>query len=154
MSLISNHRRRKLRDALTEETVGGKEYERRLRRQFEKINPTPSWADKARRKLSRKAEKTHDSEEYDSASDSNIHERILSATDAVLDSKGKNKRLESGTLAIERLRDANQAAAADGSVKSVHFHPSPTVPVLLAASSDRMARMFNVIDSQVLFELV
>lgn len=47
-------------------------------------------------------------------------------------------------LDILGLRDANQAARADGEVKAVRFHPSPTVPVLLTAGSDRRTRLFHV----------
>ena len=43
----------KLREASSDadDAVGGREYERRLRGQYEKINPTPRWASAACRKL-------------------------------------------------------------------------------------------------------
>jgi U3 small nucleolar RNA-associated protein 18 len=56
VSLASSARLRKLRDAPDEDAVDGREYERRLRRQFVKMNPTPEWATAARRKKRRRAE--------------------------------------------------------------------------------------------------
>lgn len=144
VSLTSHPRLRKLRDAPTEDAVGGREYERRLRRQFEKINPTPTWANNARRKLHPKTKRPHLNDDSDTGDESDAFENILSSTNGIISGKGKSKSFESGILAIERLRDANQAAVAEGSIKTVQFHPSPRVPVLLAASSDRRARLFNV----------
>jgi len=50
VSLASDKRLRKLRDTAAEDEIGGRDYERRLRRQFEKLNPTPQWASDARKK--------------------------------------------------------------------------------------------------------
>ncbi|KAI9843817.1 MAG: hypothetical protein M1837_006077 [Sclerophora amabilis] len=44
VSLASNPRLRKLRISETEDIVNGKEYSKRLRRQFERLNPVPDWA--------------------------------------------------------------------------------------------------------------
>lgn len=61
VSLTSSPRLRKLRTAESEDLVNGKEYSRRLRRQFERLHPVPGWAypsvarevvSKKRRKLS------------------------------------------------------------------------------------------------------
>ena len=61
ISLASNPRLRKLRTAESEDWVNGKEYSKRLRRQFERLYPVPDWANlstakkvssKDRRKLS------------------------------------------------------------------------------------------------------
>ena len=51
-----------------------------------------------------------------------------------------------GTLAIERVRDANQSVQGSGSgeVRVLAFHPKPSVPVLCVATSDRRVRLFNV----------
>jgi hypothetical protein len=43
----SSSRLRKLREDESETSISGQEYESRLRKQFEKINPIPSWAAKA-----------------------------------------------------------------------------------------------------------
>lgn len=46
VSLASDHRLRKLRRTEDEDVITGKEYARRLRQQFEKLNPAPEWAKK------------------------------------------------------------------------------------------------------------
>ena len=150
VSLASHKRLRKLRDASSDDTVGGREYERRLRRQYQRINPTPDWASNARRKLHPSKSKQHrssfsspldsdnDDQEQDTISD------LLSSTGGILRTVKRSSNLAQGTLRIERLRDANQSAKSEGHVKSVQFHPSPQVPVLLTASSDRRLSLFNV----------
>ncbi|KAG6334326.1 hypothetical protein ID866_4761 [Astraeus odoratus] len=144
VSLTAHNRLRKLRDAPSEDTVSGKEYERRLRRQFQRINPTPDWATNARKKL-------HSSKRRrSSASASDIEESVQHILPDLLTSTGgisagkKSRVLTQGVISVERLRDANLSAPAEGEVKSVQFHPSPLVPVLLAASADRRLRLFHV----------
>lgn len=44
VSLASNPRLRKLRDVESDDLVTGKEYIRRLRRQYLRLHPTPAWA--------------------------------------------------------------------------------------------------------------
>ena len=44
VSLTSSPRLRKLRTAESEDLVNGKEYSKRLRRQFERLHPVPGWA--------------------------------------------------------------------------------------------------------------
>ena len=65
VSLMSSPRLRKLRTAESEDLVNGKEYSKRLRRQFERLHPVPGWANpsaarevvsKKRRKLSTASE--------------------------------------------------------------------------------------------------
>lgn len=128
VSLASNQLR-KLRDAPSETSLQGREYERRLRRQFERINPAPTWAKKRRR-----------TEDEDGVNE------LLTSTDGILAATKKTATLQSGTLAIERLRDANQAAQKSGCgvVQSLVFHPSYRVPVLAVGTSDRRIRLYNV----------
>ena len=52
ISLASNKRLRKLRDTASEDSVGGRDYKRRLRRQSEKLNPAPEWASSAKKQTS------------------------------------------------------------------------------------------------------
>lgn len=47
VSLASNPRLRKLRIAELEDLISGKEYTKRLRRQFERLYPVPDWASSA-----------------------------------------------------------------------------------------------------------
>ncbi|KAF9814812.1 hypothetical protein IEO21_04920 [Rhodonia placenta] len=144
VSLAQDKRRRKLRDAASEDVVGGREYERRLRRQFEKINPTPDWAANARKGSGAKqAKRRRPASSSASSSDEEALPDLLTDTQGTLQ-RGKSKILDKGTLSIERLRDANLSAKAEGEIKVVQFHPSPQVPVLLTASSDRRLRLFNI----------
>lgn len=145
VSLAANTRLRKLRDAPSDDVVGGREYERRLRRQFERINPTPDWASKARTKLlSSKQKRRRASVSSDEEGQENIDDLddVLADAGGVLGSRPKT--LAPGSLSIERLRDANLAAPSEGAVKAVQFHPSAQIPVLLTASEDRRLRFFNV----------
>ena len=58
ISLASNPRLRKLRVAESEDLIDGKEYVKRLRRQFERLNPPPEWVKPtAVRKLSHRRER-------------------------------------------------------------------------------------------------
>ncbi|KAJ7183100.1 WD40 repeat-like protein [Mycena filopes] len=122
----------KLRDQPSETTLTGRQYESRLRRQYERINPQPAWAKAAKDRL----RETNDAE----------IDELLTSTSGLLASRSKKVSLPSGNLSIERLRDANQAAAASGSgeIKSLAFHPSAKVPVLCVGSADRRVRLFNV----------
>ncbi|KAI0005346.1 WD40 repeat-like protein [Russula compacta] len=141
VSLASSSRLRKLRDAAEEDAVDGHEYERRLRRQFVKMNPTPEWAAATRRRKRRRAESNADAD-GDDASTPDL-DMLVTSSGGILGRKPR-ARLGPGVLAIERLRDANQAARAEGEVTALQFHPSPQVSLLLAASSDRRIRLFNV----------
>jgi U3 small nucleolar RNA-associated protein 18 len=49
VSIASDTRLRKLRDFEGEDAISGKEYMRRLKRQFELLNPPPEWARQARK---------------------------------------------------------------------------------------------------------
>ncbi|KAL1952375.1 hypothetical protein VTO73DRAFT_1524 [Trametes versicolor] len=148
VSLATDKRRRKLRDAVAEDTVGGRDYERRLRRQYEKINPTPEWATKARKRVQdmtgkRRRSSTDSEPDAEEAEDSSALDSLLSGTGSVLAGR-RAKILAHGSLSIERLRDANLSAKADGEIKVVQFHPSPQVPVLFTTSADRRLRLFTV----------
>lgn len=149
VSLASQKRLRKLRDTPNEDAVGGAQYEARLRREFERINPAPEWAAKAKtRQRERKrrrasgsdGEPGHDSEADDEGAGM---KDLLSRTNGIVSGESKTA-LEKGIISVVRLRDANQSAKAEGQIKALSFHPSPRVPVLMTASSDRRVRLFNV----------
>lgn len=58
VSLSSNPRMRKLRTAEFEDLINGKEYSKRLRRQFERLYPVPGWANpSAARKVASKQQR-------------------------------------------------------------------------------------------------
>lgn len=145
VSLANNKRLRKMRDAPAEDVIGGREYERRLRRQFQRINPTPEWAQTARSKLrptkKRRASTSSVEADHDETMDEDLPE-ALAATSGILGRRPQ--ALQQGTLAIERLRDANISAPAEGGIKAIQFHPATETPLLLTASDDRRLRFFNV----------
>ncbi|KAK7056381.1 U3 snoRNP protein [Paramarasmius palmivorus] len=149
---LSHKRLRKLRDAPHEEELQGREYESRLRRQFERINPVPEWASQARNKIKSKEKKKtawaddeNDEAEADAEDETDV-QHLLSSSSGVLRFKKSKRVLQAGTIDIARLRDANQDAqqAACGDIKSLAFHPSPMVPVLAVGSKDRRVRLYNV----------
>ena len=134
---------RKLRQAVDEDEITGREYETRLREQFERINPEPGWARKSRKKGKAKTD-------GDAHEDVDAVEDLLSSTTGILaENKTVGRRhvvIPQGTLSIERVRDANQSVQGSGSgeVKVLAFHPKPSVPVLCVATADRRIRLFNV----------
>ena len=152
ISLVnSNPRVRKLRDAPDEDVISGKEYESRLRRQFERINPQPLWATKARKAVRqrRKQDASSGEESQEGGEEEEVHD-LVSTTAGIL-TKGKKRTgarvvLPPEQLSVERLRDANQSVQQTNceKVKVVAFHPSEQVPVLCVATTDRRIRLFNV----------
>ncbi|EUC65588.1 U3 small nucleolar RNA-associated protein, putative [Rhizoctonia solani AG-3 Rhs1AP] len=137
ISIASDRRLRKLRDSAVEDTISGREYETRLRRQFEKVNPVPEWATtrSKTRRLSQTSASGSDSDE----------ERVGEPTTGPMDiADAPIDALPPTELAITRLRDANQAARTDGPVTGIQFHPSSRVPVLMVAGADKRVRLFNV----------
>ncbi|CAE6532102.1 unnamed protein product [Rhizoctonia solani] len=137
ISIASDRRLRKLRNSAAEDTISGREYETRLRRQFEKANPVPEWAatrSKRTRRLSQTSASGSDSDEEQVEPTTGPMEVVDAPIDA----------LPPTELAITRLRDANQAARTDGPVTAVQFHPSSRVPVLMVAGADKRVRLFNV----------
>lgn len=145
VSLASSARLRKLRDAPDEDAVKGPEYERRLRRQFVKMNPAPEWATAARRKRRRTEGEGDANTDVDPNPDAPTPDlnSLVTSSSGILGRK-RRAHLDPGVLSIERLRDANQAARAEGEVTATQFHPSPQLSMLLVASTDRRIRLFNV----------
>ncbi|KAF9481248.1 WD40 repeat-like protein [Pholiota conissans] len=145
VSLLSGPTRlRKLRQAVDEDEITGREYETRLREQFERINPEPAWARKSRKK------NKGDSDDEGVEGDGEGIRKLLASTSGILaEAKKKGRKnivIPQGTLAIERVRDANQSVQKSGSgeVKVLAFHPKPSVPVLAVATADRRVRLFNI----------
>lgn len=148
VSLKDDKRLRKLRDLPEDDQIGGLQYEVKLREQFEKINPAPAWASAARDKLRNpnpKQKRRRSSLSSQSSSDEeNYVEELLHATGSIIDTDQRPSLLPPTKLDILGLRDANQSGRSESEVSSVRFHPSPTVPVLLTAGTDRRLRLFNI----------
>jgi U3 small nucleolar RNA-associated protein 18 len=146
VSLITS-RLRKLRNAPSETVLTGREYESRLRRQFERINPVPEWAAKARKDAKEKIPENEEEEEEGDAENPSIA-HLLTNTSGIVSSKKAAWRgpLKTGTIQIERLRDVNHSkqASNSGQVKAIAFHPSTGVPVLAVGTNDRRVRLYNV----------
>ncbi|KAK9465916.1 WD40-repeat-containing domain protein [Lipomyces arxii] len=152
ISLASTDKIRKLRTEEGEDTISGKEYNARLRSQFQRIYAVPEWAATQKRKKASTSgqsgsETGSSSDEYEAEDD---EERALSAdplkvllasTDKYT-SKSKSKLLPSSVLDIARLRDANQQAPSQSAVQTLSFHPR--LPLLLSAGYDRTLRIYNV----------
>ncbi|KAL1866954.1 U3 snoRNP protein [Paecilomyces lecythidis] len=147
ISLASESRLRKLRNTEAEDLVSGKEYIRRLRRQFERLHPTPEWAVPER---STKRRKTINGDEEDSDASSGVDDMdtsdeeaemtmqplaklLQNAGDLVMDEgnakTGGKRKLRQEVIDIQRLKDVG--ASQPSSIDSLSFHPH--YPLLLSS---------------------
>ncbi|KAJ3271884.1 U3 snoRNP protein, partial [Borealophlyctis nickersoniae] len=124
VNIVDTKRLRKLRTDYSEEIISGKDYEARLRAQFEKIHPKPEWAT-----IPAEGEDTDDLLS------------VLRKTHGIV-SRKKTRVLNSDRLEIVRLKDANQMAYSQAVVQSVTFHP--TAPVVMTAGYDKTLRLFQI----------
>jgi U3 small nucleolar RNA-associated protein 18 len=136
VSLASVPRLRKLRETEADDVVNGREYVRRLRKQYTRLYPTPEWAlhaaGKAKRKRTRVVTDGESGEE--SASDMDVDDDDLSTQplakllkDADIMSRNargsvKRRKLQSGTVDIQRLDDVCKKGPS--AITSLSFHPS------------------------------
>ncbi|KAG8907775.1 hypothetical protein FRB99_002274 [Tulasnella sp. 403] len=146
VSLASDKRLRKLRDAPDDDEIDGREYERKLRQQYEKLNPAPAWASAAREKLHghKRRRSSASSASPNSRSPTPEVENLLHSTSGLINTSQRPKHLPPNKIDITRLRNANESGKSERAVHSVRFHPSPTVPVLLTAGLDERLRLFNI----------
>ncbi|KZO99627.1 WD40 repeat-like protein [Calocera viscosa TUFC12733] len=129
VSLSTSNRLRKLRNTAEEDSVSGKEYELRLRRQFEKLQPAPDWAKPTKRPRAASEEGEERLED------------LLRGTGSIIRSASRTS-LPQGELLVTRLADANLASPSSGGVTSTAFHP--TLPVLLTTGADRRLKLFSI----------
>lgn len=123
VSLASVPQLRKLRETADDDMVNGKEYARRLRKQYERLCPMPDWAVHATGKANKKRRRTMDDDESgdESASDMDVDDDDLSTQplakllkDADILSRTsrssvKRRKLQAGTIDIQRLKDVAKA---------------------------------------------
>lgn len=123
VSLASVPQLRKLRETAEDDIVNGKEYARRLKKQYERLYPTPEWAINATGKVNKKRRRTMEDNESgdESASDMDVDEensstqplaRLLKDADILSRaSRGtaKRRKLQAGTVDIQRLKDVAKA---------------------------------------------
>ncbi|KAA8909462.1 WD40-repeat-containing domain protein [Sphaerosporella brunnea] len=155
ISLAAHSRMRKLRDVEADDFVTGKEYSRRLRRQFERIYPMPNWArppksSAKRRRLSddegseeSDAEMDVDDESMQTLSAPPLAALLASSTDLTL-SKASRKAiaLRPEVIDIARLTDANVSALSKSAIQCLFFHP--THPLLLTSGLDSTLRLYHI----------
>ncbi|KAJ3017141.1 U3 snoRNP protein [Thoreauomyces humboldtii] len=129
VNIVDTKRLRKLRTDYSETTLSGKEYEARLRKQFQRIHPTPHWAEIVVR-----------DQKNGNSSDDLL--RVLRTSMGIVDKNRSSRVLNPDSLEVVRLKDANQTAYSQSVIKSVQFHPK--APVLLTAGFDKTLRLFQV----------
>ncbi|KAI9880034.1 MAG: hypothetical protein M1830_005953 [Pleopsidium flavum] len=148
VSLASNPRLRKLRLGEAEDVINGKEYCKRLRRQFERLYPVPEWANPSSSKRSSKREKRRrrssgslsSAAEGSSADEMDVDDEELAAQplakllqnadDLTRKANGGTRRkLRPEVLNIQRTKDVGSTQPS--AITSLSFHP--TYPLLLSS---------------------
>lgn len=140
ISLAGNPRLRKLRVNEAEDVVSGKEYTRRLRRQFETLNPVPEWAQSSR-PTKRRRRSSAGSDSSMSSNDMDVDDADLSTLPLarLLQSAGSLTRTPISTAKRPKLRpevlDIQQTKSIPltqpSAISSLSFHPE--YPVLLSS---------------------
>jgi U3 small nucleolar RNA-associated protein 18 len=141
ISLAANSRLRKLRVNESEDIVTGREYTRRLRRQFERLNPVPEWATSSSRPAKRRRRSSAGSEDSMSSNDMDVDESDLStlplarilqnagSLNRIPISSGKKSKLRPEVIDIQQTRPI--PFTQPSSISSISFHPE--YPVLLSS---------------------
>lgn len=124
ISLAGHNRLRKLRDTEVEDVVSGKEYIKRLRRQYLRLHPTPGWANPAASSKRRKHANSSDNESDEIASSDEdgmdtddevdlstqpLARLLQGAGDLIRGSEdiksGERRKLRQEVIDIQRLKD-------------------------------------------------
>ncbi|KAF9107551.1 U3 small nucleolar RNA-associated protein 18 [Mortierella sp. AM989] len=146
ISLKSVNRLKKLRKEEDEDVVNGVDYEQRLRRQFEKVYPVPSWAApdrKRRRRTATGGGGGNDSDsEYSDEEAEQEDNSLLTSSKGFLEKPGRLRTLPSESISVTRVKNANQNGYSKSVVQSVEFHPNSQM--LLTAGFDRTLRLFQI----------
>ncbi|OQE20571.1 hypothetical protein PENSTE_c013G08474 [Penicillium steckii] len=141
VSLAGQAKLRKLRTTEDEDVINGREYVRRLRRQFQQLHPVPDWANPELAAKRRKVDSDSDADSADEM-DSDDEEQLSmqplakllqNATDLtrIEDNarSGGKRKLRQEVIDITRLKDVGKAQPS--SVDSLSFHPH--YPLLLSS---------------------
>lgn len=157
VSLSGVKQLRKLRETEQDDLVNGTEYTRRLRQQYLRLNPLPSWAkvstadrkSKRRRRSSAASSASETSAESDASSGEEDDldpsalplEKFLRDA-SLLNGEGRNKRrkLRPEVISIQRTRDIPDTHK--GPVESLCFHPQH--PVLLSSSTSSILYLHHI----------
>ncbi|KAL5121008.1 U3 snoRNP protein [Pleosporales sp. CAS-2024a] len=157
VSLASVPQLRKLRESVDDDVVNGKEYSQRLRKQYERLYPAPDWALHATGKIAKKRPRAVDDADEESGdgstSDMDLDDQDMSSQplamllkDADILSRNarggpvKKRKLQAGTVDIQRLKDVMKAAPS--AVTSLSFHP--TYPLLLSSGPSSTLYLHHV----------
>lgn len=122
VSLVSQSKLRKLRNTEAEDIISGTEYIRRLRRQFQRMNPTPEWADPEWASKRRKTDSDEADVDRDEDMDSDEDEQLAVQPLAKLlqntteltriednTKPGSKRKLRQEVVDIQRLKDVGKA---------------------------------------------
>ncbi|KAJ3043250.1 U3 snoRNP protein [Rhizophlyctis rosea] len=126
VNIAETNRLKKLRKDYSEKVVTGRDYEERLRTQFQKLHPTPEWATKR--------------SEDDEAIGGDLLS-ILRRTKSII-KKGRHAALNPDRLEVVRVKDGNQMDYSQATIQSLAFHP--TAPVLMTAGYDKSLKLFQI----------
>ncbi|GFF86224.1 probable U3 small nucleolar RNA-associated protein 18 [Aspergillus udagawae] len=138
ISLASHQRLRKLRITEAEDVISGKEYIKRLRRQFEQLHPVPDWANPELNKKRTDSDSDRDSDmdtddENERLSTQPLAKLLQSATDLTTFGEstgpGGKRKLRQEVIDIQRLKDVGKDQPS--SIDSLMFHPH--YPLLLSS---------------------
>lgn len=153
VSLASNTRLRKLRDSLDEDVISGREYIERLRRQYERLHPTPEWLIHARkkRKISAGTRDSDDDQDSDVSMDDDasipqvqpLSELLRSAgslTRAASSQSGRQSKLRPEVIDIQRTKDV--LTSNQSSIDTLQFHPY--YPLLLTAGPNSTVALHHI----------
>nr|POE93494.1 putative u3 small nucleolar rna-associated protein 18 [Quercus suber] len=161
VSLASVPRLRKLRRTQVEDVVNGKEYGKRLRRQFELLNPRPEWAQQAmqiparkRRRLSGDEESGAESELSDEDMDTDGEvasvaplTKLLQNTESLIRQsgfgRGKKRKIRPEVIQIQRAQDI--PGIQPSAITSLSFHPR--YPLLLSSGPSSTLYLHHIASS-------
>jgi U3 small nucleolar RNA-associated protein 18 len=140
VSLAGDTRLRKLRVSAAEDIVSGREYSRRLRRQYDRLSSAPEWADPSSRPAKRRRRSSVASDSSISSNDIDVDDTDLSTLPLarLLQDAGslthtptstKRPKLRPEVIDIQRTRDI--PLTQPSAITSLSFHPE--YPVLLSS---------------------
>lgn len=127
--------------------MDGIEYSRRLRQQFEMLNPRPQWASQAHSNKRRRLSQDSESEPDDGLPSAPPLASLLADASSLMRSvshlRGKKRKLRPETIAIQRTKDI--AGVQPSAVTSLSFHPR--YPLLLSSGPSSTLFMHHIVPS-------
>lgn len=121
VSLAGQAKLRKLRVAESEDVISGKEYVRRLRRQFQRLHPTPEWANPELAAKRRKINSDDEDNDQEMESDDEDEQLSMQPLARLLQNAndltriednartGGKRKLRQEVLDIQRLKDVGKS---------------------------------------------